>query len=136
MKLDARRIRLLALVIATVALGAWGAGCSRDSDKPKYIQRGGRVSSINKETGEVKMWYYHPKEKQEREISGRLDPDIEVFINGEAAGVDDVRIDDKIVVTGRIEGSDTDKRFIAVRVDVERPVSETMSTASEPAAGP
>ncbi len=134
MRLSTRRIRLLGLALAAVALGAWLTGCGRDSDKPKYIQRGGRVSSINKETGEVKMWYYHPKQKQEIEIAGKLDPNIEVFINGAAADVDDVKLDDKIVVTGRIERTDTDMQLIAVRVDVERPVTETIPATPEPAA--
>ena len=130
------RTGFLGLLAAAVIFAASAAGCSRDSNKPKYVQRNGRVSAINKNTGEVRMWYYHPKQKKEMEIIGKLDPNVEIFINGAAAKVEDVKIDDNVRVTGRVTGSGTDMQFIAVRVEVEHPVTEVIPLASAPASPP
>lgn len=130
------RTAILVLLAAAVAMSAALAGCNRDDDRPKVVQRNGRVSAINKETGEVKMWYYHPKQKKEIPISGKLDPNVEIFINGAAAKVDDVRLDDNVCVTGRVTGSGTEMQFVAIRVEVERPMTEIIPPASVPEGAP
>ena len=129
-------MHLLALATITAALIAAIGGCGKEDDRPKTIQRPGRVASINKQSGLVEMWYYHPKQKKEIKITGTLDPKVEIFVNGALATVDDVQIDDKVVVTGRPPGTGTDKQFTATRVDVERPVTETSPAASAPATKP
>jgi hypothetical protein len=122
------------LLLAAVLLSPWTLGCGKDDDKPEPIQREGRVASINKETGAVEMWYYSPKQRQEIKIPGRLDPHVEILINGAVASVEDVEIDDRVKVLGRTEGSGTDKHFVAVKVEIIRPISETIPAASAPAA--
>jgi len=127
---------LLALAVCAAALAAALGGCGKDDDRPKFIQRPGRVASINKESGLVEMWYFHPKQKKEMKITGTLDPKVEIFINGAVAAIDDVQIDDKVVVTGRTVGSGPDRQFIAIRVEIERPITETSPAASAPATKP
>ncbi|HSW45902.1 MAG TPA: hypothetical protein VLM89_10055 [Phycisphaerae bacterium] len=127
------RWRWLALVLGTLVLVGGLAGCGKDDDQPEFVERNGRVAEINRETGVVKMWYYHPREKKELVIPGRLDPNVEVFINGAAATPDDVMIDDEVKVLGRIEGSGPNKQLVAVKVEVTRPVIESAPAASAPA---
>jgi hypothetical protein len=122
------------LFLAAALLNTWALGCGGDDDKPQLIQREGRVASINKETCAVEMWYYSPKQRQEIKIPGRLDPNVEILINGAVASVDDVKIDDRVKVLGRSEGSGMDQHFVAVKVEVIRPVSETIPAASAPTA--
>jgi len=129
-------MHLLALAACTAALGAAIGGCGKSDDQPKPIQRHGRVASINKETGLVEMWYYHPKQKKEIKITGTLDPKVEIFINGALASIDDVQIDDKVLVLGRPAVGGSDRQFIAIRVEVERPITETSPAASAPATKP
>jgi len=129
-------LQLLALVPFALALAAALGGCSKDDDRPKYIQRPGRVAAINKENGLVEMWYYHPKQKKDVKITGTLDPKVEIFINGAVATIDDVQIDDKVVVTGRTVGSGPDRQFTALRVEIERPITETSPATSAPATKP
>ena len=129
-------LHLSALIVSAATLAAAFGGCGKDDDRPKFIQRDGRVASINKESGLVEMWYYHPKQKKEIKIIGKLDPKVEIFINGALASVDDVQIDDKVVVLGRPPSSGADKQFVAIRVEVERPITETSPAASAPASKP
>ena len=131
------RNAFLGLLMAVIVLPSVNLGCNRDSNKPKFVQpRKGRVSAINRETGEVKMVLYLPKQKKEQEITGKLDPHVEIFINGALAKVEDVKIDDTVQVLGRITGSGPDAQFVATRVEVERPTTEIIPPASAPASSP
>ena len=70
-------------------------------------------------------------------IAGKLDPNVEILINGAAATLDDVKIDDKVLVTGRVTVKDGAMDMVATRVEIERPVTEASQSsapASEPAA--
>ena len=91
------RTHALGLFTLVIAAGALVSGCGKDKNEVKYHKREGRVAAINQETGVFEGWFYSHKQKQEIKLSGRLDPNVEVLINGATATVADVRIDDKVM---------------------------------------
>ncbi|UCD28622.1 MAG: hypothetical protein JSV03_16325 [Planctomycetota bacterium] len=110
-------------------------GCGKDSEKPEYKEVEGKVSSINLETDVVKMWYYSPKKQKEIELEGTLASDAEILINGVVAPLEDLRVDDRVKVVGRIEKHGDEKKLVATKVDVTRSEKITIDTATKPAAG-
>jgi len=101
------------------------SGCGKDEDEVKILERPGRVASIDKESGIVEMWTYVPKYKKEIKITGTLDPNVEILINGAAATLDDLEIDDQVMVRGKAIKKNGERKFIAIKVEVTRPVSTT-----------
>jgi len=125
-------IHLLALFTLVIAAGAVVSGCGKDKNEPKYHNRKGRVAAINQETGVFEGWFYNRDQKREIKYPARLDPNVEVLINGATATVDDVRIDDKVMVTVREIKHDGESEFIAIKVEVIRPPAEPSPAASAP----
>jgi len=110
-------------------------GCGKKEEKPKYREVPGTVASINLETDEVSMWYFHPKQQKKIELKGRLAPDAEILINGTIAQLKDLHIDDKVKVVGRVENHGSQKVLIATQVQVTRPVEVDLSADTQPASG-
>lgn len=131
---------VLALTACLLGAGLW-AGCSKDDDQPKVRTVPGRVAAVDPASGEVQMYYYNEKEKKEILVSGTLASNAEILINGRTARLEDVRVDDKMTVTGRIEKHDGERNLIAVKVEIDRPgeadsqPESQPTTASQPAAG-
>ena len=117
-------------LLVTLAMPAL-TGCGKEKAKPEHDTRQGRVAAINKDTGVMEMWVYAPKLQKEMRVQGRLDPNVEILINGATATLDDVQIDDKVNVVVRMVKKDGERSFIATKVDVIRPVAET-ATAPTP----
>jgi hypothetical protein len=126
------RTHALGLFTLVIAAGALVSGCGKDKNEPKYYTREGRVADINQETGVFEGWFYSHKQKQEIRLPGRLDPNVEVLINGATATVADVRIDDEVMVTVRKIKHDGESEFVATRVEVIRPPEEPVPAASAP----
>lgn len=119
------RWNTLILFALVIAVGVLVGGCGKDKDEVKYHNREGRVATINPETGVFEGLFYSKKHKQEIKLSGRLDPNVEVFINGATAKVSDVRVDDKVVVEVREVKHGSEREFIATKVEVTRPFEES-----------
>lgn len=130
-RMQTRPWTLLALL--TTALLIASAGCSKDDDKNKMHTQEGRVASINTETGIMEMWVYSPKHKEEVRFPGRLSPNAEILVNGAVASVQDVRVDDKVLVTAREVREGADRQFLAVRVEVQRPVTQPAASTTKEA---
>lgn len=120
-----------AIVLACLTV----AGCSKDSDEPKYRELKGKVSSIDPTTGQVGMTYYNEKRKTEQALVGKLAPDAEILIDGATATLADVRIDDEVVVTGRVEKRDGEPQLVATQVRIQRREAGTSEAATKPAEG-
>ena len=119
-------------VVLAVAAGSV-VGCGNDSDRLKYREITGRITSIDLKTGVVSMSYYNPKHKREMPLSGRLAPDAEVFINGATARLQDLRVDDHVTVTGRRDKRDGERPLIATRVHVTREERPSPGASTRPA---
>jgi len=130
-----RRIFIISvLALFGVSFGVL-AGCSKDSDKSTYVDAEGRVSAIDLETGVVKMWTYRPKKQKEIELEGKLSSDAEVLINGAVARLEDLRIEDKVKVVGRIEKRNNEKSLVATHIHVTRQEKIKIDTETKPAGG-
>jgi hypothetical protein len=119
--------------ILAVLAGLAFVGCGDTDNTPKHSSRKGKVTSINPQTGEVRMMSY-TKEGKEREVVGTLGQDAEITINGRTARLEEVMVDDPVEVTGRIEKHDGEVKLIALKVFVTRP--DTSQPATEPATRP
>lgn len=127
-----RSIHVLTLLAAVLLTGLLISGCGKDKDEVKFHTREGRVAAINKETGAFEGWFYSKKHKKELKMPGRLDPNVEIVINGATASVDDVRIDDKVTVTVKEIKRRGERELIATKVEVTRIDEEAVPAASEP----
>jgi len=121
----------------TVNLAFWtilgavlAVGCGKDSELPEYDQITGKVSSVDRTSGEVSMSYYSEKHRKDIEIHGRLSPEAEIFIDGVTARLDDVKIGDRVKVLGRVEKRDDERNLVALKVEVTRRESPASSSPS------
>ncbi|HOW69054.1 MAG TPA: hypothetical protein PKY77_00520 [Phycisphaerae bacterium] len=127
-------IRGLCLLALAMVFSALLTGCGKKDEEPKVGTRSGKVASYDKATGVVQMKVFDPDRKEEVTVPGILGPQVEVIINGAVATLDDVRIDDKVKVTGTKVKEDGKRKFIVKKVEVERPMADTQpSSASAPA---
>ena len=82
------------------------------------------------------MWTYSEKKLKEVEIEGTLAPNAEILIDGKTAKLEDVRVDDRVRVTGFIEKDDGQKALIATKVEVTRPSPAADESGAESAPAP
>lgn len=107
-------VMLLAAIVMTV-------GCRSDKPERKYCEPiDGTAEAINVETGEVTMLWYNEKKDKEIPLTGRVTDETEYFINGRAAKLTDIRLKERVRVSGYIRGSDMDREYVVVKVEVER----------------
>lgn len=126
-------VRGLGILTMVLLVSPLLAGCSKKDEEPKVGIRSGRVVSYDKASGVVQMKVFDPDSKQEVTVPGTLAPNVEVIINGAVATLDDVKIDDKVKVTGTKIKEDGKRKFIVKKVEVDRPMTDTQpSSASAP----
>jgi hypothetical protein len=121
------------LLCAAVALTA---ACRSDKPERKYREPiEGTAEAINVETGEVTMLWFNEKKNREVPLTGRVTDETEFFINGRSAKLTDIRIKERVRVSGFISGTDMDREYVVTRVEVERADEWIPTTASsQPAA--
>ncbi|MCK4661160.1 MAG: hypothetical protein KAV82_16690 [Phycisphaerae bacterium] len=117
MSLD--RWAMMALLL--VAVGLVPAGCKEDSRVPKVYILTGTVEEIDLANGRVRISYYSDKHGRTLTAEAVVTRETEIFINGIAAELKDVRVGERAegetVVTHK-----GDERIITVRcVRIERP---------------
>jgi hypothetical protein len=106
------------------------SGCRDRDDGPKYHVVKGRVTSINLSSGEVAMKCYIPKQKVERDVTGKLAPEAEILINGSTAQLEDVRVDDQVEVKGYLQKrDDAEPLWVATKVEITRADAQTQPAA-------
>ncbi len=102
-------------------------GCGEDAEPPDTQRIEGRVSTIDPASGKVGMMWFSKKRGKEIPLEGKLSQDSEILINGITAKIEDVMIDDKVEVVGKVIGEGASRQLIADKVIIER--SEDASTA-------
>lgn len=107
-------------LIATAVLMT---GCSDDEGKaPKMKKITGVAKRVDLKNNQVSM-LFKDENGVERELSGSVREDTEVWINGRSQRLEDVREGDKVVVTGYRDKSSEEPRLIATQIEVTRPES-------------
>lgn len=123
---------LPAALAGALLLAAMPSGCSRESEGPEYNEIEGTVSGIDGEGGAVRMRWYSPKRNETIELTGFLASDAEILIDGRTARLEDVQIEDRVVVVGRQEKVNGERRLVATRVEVRRHEAGASQPADPP----
>jgi len=119
-------------------------GCGQEKAEPEIQTRTGTVLSIDEATGKVAMSFYHKKKQIEVTIEGTVTPQTEILINGRIAKMNEVKIGEKVTVTGRVEKDGARTRLVATKVVIERaewtkasqPASQATTTTTDKPAQP
>lgn len=115
-----RLVTMIALVCAA-AVGL--TGCSDDEDKaPKQKKVTGVAKTVDLKNSDFSMLYRTDK-GEEIELRGEVRPDTEVWINGRAHKLADVRVGDSVTVFGYRDKSSDEVKLVATRIEVDRPES-------------
>ena len=111
-----------------------GPGCSKDDEEPEFRQIEGTAEKLDLDTGTVALRFFHKKSNTERIISGIVTDQTEVLINGRVAGLKDIRLKERVKVTGYKKGSGPNAQMVAVKVEIGR--SEWIETGGLGQAAP
>ena len=130
------RITLVCFVLTGILGSAALSGCKDDSDIPKSRVLEGRVKDIDVASGVLTGKFYIKKQNEEVELKGKLAPDAEILINGVTAALGDLKVDDMVTVTGWEEKRGNDRKLIAKKVEVTRPLSSQPAGGSKPSTAP
>lgn len=124
--------------LLTASLGF--AGCSdKEKKSPKVRKIEGIAKHIDLKNNDVSMVFKDDR-GVERELRGTVRENTEVVINGRAQKLEDIRENDRIIVTGYKDGSGDSAQLVATMIEVLRPQESdwkkapTQAAAGTPAA--
>jgi hypothetical protein len=116
---------LAALLLA----GLSGGGCMEDCPVPHVVALEGAVHSIDLAHRTVNVRFKLDDSDRELDRVVEVTKDTEIMINGALARLEDVRLGEKATGAVKIVDDQRQKRYLAVRVRIER-------SDSVPASGP
>jgi hypothetical protein len=109
------------------------AGCSDRSKKaPKIRKKVGIATRIDLKNNSVAMIWKDEK-GNEYPLEGTIRETTEVLINGRDQKLEDVRVGDKVTVSGFKEGKGAEEKLVATKIEIERTRDSDWKTASQPA---
>lgn len=114
----------IALLILA-ALASALQGCKRSDSAPEIISLTGRIERLVidvEDRGSLSVLYYSEKHKEETIGTGIVTPETEIMINGATAKLKDLREGDRVRGDVRVEGKGQQRRLIAIKIYVERPL--------------
>lgn len=114
-----RTLAITSLMVSGILAAGLIGGCGKEDDQPQHRSVKGRVSEINKQTGEVGMIWYN-KKGEPKPLKGKLAQGAEILINGRTKSLDDVLIDDEVEVIGTVSGTGDSQQLIATQVNITR----------------
>lgn len=112
------------------------AGCSDKEKKPPKVRKiEGIAKHIDLKNNDVSMLFKDDR-GVERELRGTIRENTEVVINGRTQKLEDIRENDRIIVTGYKDGSGDRAQLVATMIEVIRPQeSDWKKAPSQPVAG-
>jgi len=117
-------VRGLSAAALCVCVGM-GGGCNEhEQRKPKSKTMEGVITRLEIDKGRLAMKMRDPKDKSQflpQEIEGSVTPTTELWINGKAAKMADLRVSDKVEATGYRQGKGENEQIIAEKLSIERP---------------
>jgi hypothetical protein len=124
------RMLTVGMVLATLA-----GGCAEEDIETSIIEVEGTVMKINPNARTVTVRSYNKKNDREVEAVVEIGDETEIMINGSLAKLSDVKIGERARGNVRIIRQDEEKRFVALRVQVERAEVIVAPTATPEAEG-
>jgi hypothetical protein len=135
MQMNQVRFRLTSALLCSLVFVLL-SGCGDDSKKaPKMKTIVGVAKTIDLKNNSVSMIYVNP-EGQEITLTGSVQPDAEVWINGRSHKLEDVVQGDKVTVYGYRDKSSSEVKLIASKIEVTRPEGADWKKPDESAAAP
>jgi hypothetical protein len=127
-------MRSLVCLVAATMVGF--AGCSdKDKKGPKVRKIEGIAKHIDLKNNDVSMMFKDDR-GVERELRGTVRESTEVIINGRNQKLEDIRENDRLIVTGYKDGSGDSAQLVATRIEVTRSQeSDWKKAPTQPAAG-
>ncbi len=132
-----RTAAILRLSAAVIFVG----GCAGTAREREYNAVTGVTSGIDLDTGRVSMDWRNEETGDVRPLTGQVTKETEIFINGIAAELADVRLGDRVIVVVYSLPEDR-TRWIVTLAQIERPEQfvrdhsgSTNSTAAEESDG-
>lgn len=135
MQMNQVRFRLTSALLFSLVF-VFLSGCGDDSKKaPKMKTIVGVAKTIDLKNNSVSMIYVNP-EGQEITLTGSVQPDAEVWINGRSHKLEDVVQGDKVTVYGYRDKSSNEVKLIASKIEVTRPEGSDWKKPDKSAAAP
>ena len=118
------RITQRCLVAVTVGLAGplmlITSGCGKEDAHPDHQSIDGTIGQINLADSQITLRYFSPKHKIETSITGKVNENTEIFINGVLSSIEDLREGERVNVIGWVRGHGADRQVEAVKLTVER----------------
>jgi hypothetical protein len=116
-------LSVAAMIVAAMSVTMVGCG-SKEKKSKKPASREGTVREVNKATREVAMNTFVKSLNKDTVLSGTLEANAEIYIDGKIASLDDVQIGDRVVAEGVKKGD----KFIVTRATItRRPAGEAVA---------
>lgn len=133
--MSGRSGRILAASVALLAV-ILPTGCSDSGNKPPKMRRlEGIAKRIDLKSGIVSMQWKNDKGK-EMLLEGSVRENAEIWINGRAQGLGDIREGDRVVVYGFREKKGGEEKLIATKIEVTRAGELDWKTVGRPTTQP
>jgi hypothetical protein len=125
-------IRTGTMVAMAAGLLAFGA-CGHKNTEPEHRTIEGVAESIDPSSNQVSMRWYNPRKQVDMKVVGTVTDQTEILINGRVARLEDIKLGEKVKVTGRIMKDSGSPQLIATRIEVTRESSPTSVPSTRPA---
>ena len=114
-------MRLLVIALAATALG----GCAEKEKETEVVDVEGTVEKIDVPGQSVVVRTYNRKHDREIRATVHVTDNTEILINGSLAKLDDVKVGETAFGSVKVIKENGNRRFVALRVRVEREESMT-----------
>ncbi|HUU82511.1 MAG TPA: hypothetical protein VM243_03305 [Phycisphaerae bacterium] len=116
------------------------AGCGDEDSSRKHRHLEGTIEKIDQLNSEITLRYFSEKHKTEANVTGMVNAETEIFINGRLSSLDDLREGERVIVVGWVKGRGAERDVVAVKITVERADTirrepPTQPSGADPGAG-
>jgi hypothetical protein len=113
-------------------------GCREEDDAPRNEKFEGTIEDINLNRSELTLSFYHDRQKREMTVTGKINEDTEISVNGKLVSLKELKKGQRVAGTARVEKQNgkvvviAEKVFVAQSETIRR---ETPTTGEAPAEG-
>ena len=111
-----RNLVTTGIAVAAAAL----VGCSEQDATPQHRSLKGVIERIDLAESKLALRFYSEKHQAETTITGLVNEQTRIFINGRASKLEDLKVGERIEVVGRVLGHGTEREVVAVEIKAER----------------
>lgn len=105
-------------------------GCGKDEPEAEIKSQTGVIERIDREESRLTLRFYNPKHDREDTVTGTINADTEIFINGVVSSLKDLREGERVTVQGRIQRQKGELEVLALKIQAERGETIRRGTAA------